>query len=115
MFAGKAEVQAPLADGRTCVVNTLTQEVYDQAHITGSSMLSCIDLMEGMASFYSDEVLAARLRAEAQHKRIITYCGGGIAATTNAMAHLMTGNENVAVYDGSMDEWSKEGLPITTG
>jgi rhodanese-related sulfurtransferase len=28
------------------------------------------------------------------------------------MAHLMAGNENVAVYDGSMDEWAGEGLPI---
>ncbi len=31
------------------------------------------------------------------------------------MAHLMAGNENVAVYDGSMDEWVGEGLPTTTG
>ena len=82
---------------------------------TGSSLLPCTDLMQDMAAFLPDDVLAARLQAEAQHKRIITYCGGGIVATTNAMAHLLAGNKNVAVYDSSMDEWSKEGLPITTG
>ena len=43
--------------------------------------------------------------------RIITYCGGGIAAAVNAAAHLITGHENVAVYDGSMFEWLGEGLP----
>jgi thiosulfate/3-mercaptopyruvate sulfurtransferase len=41
--------------------------------------------------------------------------GGSRVVNTNAMAHLLAGNANVAVYDGSMDEWSKEGLPITTG
>jgi 3-mercaptopyruvate sulfurtransferase SseA len=29
------------------------------------------------------------------------------------MAHLLVGQENVAVYDGSMAEWVGEGLPIT--
>lgn len=71
------------------------------------------DLMHEMASFISTDEIAARLQDEAQHKRIITYCGGGIAATVNAVAHLMAGNENVSVYDGSMSEWVGEGLPTT--
>ena len=66
------------------------------------------------AAFIDNEALAARLHEEAQHERVITYCGGGIAATVNAMAHLMAGNQNVAVYDGSMDEWAGEGLPMTS-
>lgn len=115
MFASKEEVLAALADGETCVVNTLTPESYAQGHITGSSLLACDGLMHGMASFVPNEEIARRLQEEAQHKRIITYCGGGIAATVNGMAHLMAGNENVAVYDGSMDEWVGEGLPTTTG
>ncbi len=40
----------------------------------------------------------------------------GSAAAVNAVAHLMTGHDNVAVYDGSMDEWLGEKLPtIGTG
>lgn len=112
LFASKEEVMTALADGKTCTVNTLTQEVYDQGHIKGTSLLPCGDLMREMAAFLPDELLSARLREEAQNERVITYCGGGIAATVNAMAHLMAGNENVAVYDGSMDEWAGEGLPI---
>jgi thiosulfate/3-mercaptopyruvate sulfurtransferase len=74
-----------------------------------------MDLMHEMTSFKSIDEIAARLQEEAQYERIITYCGGGIAATVNAMAHLMAGNENVAVYDGSMNEWAGEGLPAATG
>ncbi len=113
MFASKADVMAAMEDGGVCTVNSLTQAVYDKGHITGSSLLPCMDLMHEMASFLPDDVIASRLKDEAQHERIITYCGGGIAATVNAMAHLMAGNENVAVYDGSMDEWAGESLPIT--
>ena len=48
-----------------------------------------------------------------RYRRLITYCGGGIAAALNAMAHAMVGQENVAVYDGSLFEWIGEGLPVT--
>lgn len=116
MFASKEEVQAAMKDGGVCTVNTLTQESYEEAHIVGSSLLPCEDLMHEMGAFLPDDKLASRLKEEAQqHERIITYCGGGIAATVNAMAHLMVGNENVSVYDGSMSEWVGEGLPTTTG
>jgi 3-mercaptopyruvate sulfurtransferase SseA len=46
-----------------------------------------------------NDALALHLRDVSKHKRIITYYGGGIAAAVNAAAHLMTGHENVAVYD----------------
>ena len=59
-------------------------------------------------AFLPDNVIASRLQEEAQHERIITYCGGGFVATVNAMAHLMAGNENVSVYDSSMDEWAEK-------
>ena len=113
MFANKDDVLAAMGDGSVCTVNTLTAESYAQGHITDSSLLPCSDLMVGMTTLVADDALAARLHEEAQHERIITYCGGGIAATVNAIGHLIAGNENVAVYDGSMMEWGGEGLPIT--
>jgi len=115
VFASKEEVQAAMEDGKVCTVNTLTLENYEEGHIVGSMLLSCMDLMDEMTSFKSIDEIATRLQEEAQYQRIITYCGGGIAATVNAMAHLMAGNENVAVYDGSMNEWVGEGLPTATG
>ena len=112
MFANKEEVQVAMEDDRVCTVNTLTLESYEQSHIAGSSLFPCDDLMQEMSAFLPDDELASRLKDEAQNERIITYCGGGIAATVNAIAHLIAGNENVAVYDGSMSEWEGEGLPV---
>jgi thiosulfate/3-mercaptopyruvate sulfurtransferase len=110
-FAGKEAVQAAIENSEVSTVNTLPLESFQAAYIPGSSCLPCMALMEEMAAFLPDEILARRLKEESQHKRIITYCGGGIAATVNAMAHLIVGHENVSVYDGSMSEWVGEGLP----
>ena len=113
MFADKEEVMEALKDGEITVVDVLPLESYEGTHITGSSCLSSMDLMQGLDYFLPNEKLALRLQEKAGYKRIITYCGGGIAAVINAMAHLMVGQENVAVYDGSLYEWMGEGLPVT--
>jgi thiosulfate/3-mercaptopyruvate sulfurtransferase len=117
MFASKDEVFASMEDQDVAIVNVLPSVSYDASHIPGSINLSCMDLMEGdftqgMDSFKPVEQIALRLSEVAKHKRIITYCGGGIAAAVNAAAHLMTGHENVAVYDGSLYEWLGEGMPV---
>jgi thiosulfate/3-mercaptopyruvate sulfurtransferase len=111
LFVGKEAVREAMGDSEVGTINTLPLESYEAAHIVGSSCLPCMDLMQEMAAFLPDDELALRLQEKAQYKRIITYCGGGIAATVNAMAHLMVGHENVAVYDGSMSEWVGERLP----
>jgi thiosulfate/3-mercaptopyruvate sulfurtransferase len=113
LFADKEEVQAALKDDTVSVIDVLPLQSYENAHITGSANLNCMDLMQGLDYIPPIEKLAPRLQETAQYKRIITYCGGGIAAAVNAMAHLMVGQENVAVYDGSLREWIDEGLPMT--
>lgn len=46
-------------------------------------------------------------------RRVITYCGGGIAATSAAFTLVRLGVPDVAVYDGSLAEWSRdESLPM---
>ena len=46
-------------------------------------------------------------------QRVITYCGGGIAATCDAFALRLLGHHDVAVYDGSLAEWSTDpSLPM---
>jgi thiosulfate/3-mercaptopyruvate sulfurtransferase len=118
MFANKEEILASMGDRDVSVVDVLPPESYEGAHITGSSNLSCMDLMhgdlrQGLDYLLPNDQLALRLQETSQYKRIITYCGGGIAAAVNAMAHLMTGHDNVAIYDGSLDEWIADGLPTT--
>lgn len=113
MFASQEEVMAALEDADITVLDVLPPASYEGAHIPGSANLSCMDLMQGMDYFLPADQLAARLQETAPYKRIITYCGGGIAAALSAMAHIMVGQENAAVYDGSLDEWIGEGLPVT--
>jgi len=46
-------------------------------------------------------------------KRILIYCGGGIAARMDAFLLHQLGYTNLAVYDVSMSEWAKDpSLPI---
>lgn len=48
--------------------------------------------------------------------RVITYCGGGIAATSLAFTLVRLGAAQVSVYDGSLVEWSADpALPMQTG
>lgn len=117
MFANKDEVFASMDDKDIAIVNVLPSVSYEASHIPGSINLSCMDLMQGDFShgfdyLLPDDDLALRLKEVPQRKRIITYCGGGIAAAVNAAAHLMNGHENVAVYDGSLYEWLGDGLPV---
>ena len=117
MFASKEEVLASIGDSRIAIVDVLPLESYEASHIEGSICLSCMDLMQGdfkrgIDYLLPNDVLALHLKEISNYKRIITYCGGGIAATVNAVAHLMIGHDNVDVYDGSMDEWLGEKLPI---
>jgi thiosulfate/3-mercaptopyruvate sulfurtransferase len=51
-----------------------------------------------------------------QPGRKVTYCGVGIAATSDALALTLLGESDVALYDGSLQEWtSNPALPLEIG
>ena len=112
MFANKEEVLAAMEDESICIEYTLPQEMYGGSYIPTSRFVPVWELMVQMDGFALDDTFITRLQEMSSHKKIITYCGGGIAATINAIAHLIAGHENVAVYDGSLIEWMGEGLPV---
>ena len=44
---------------------------------------------------------------------VVTYCGGGIAASLDALALVLDGYPDVRVYDGSLNEWVQDpGAPL---
>ena len=48
-------------------------------------------------------------------ERIVTYCGGGIAAAADALALTLLGHRNIALYDGSLNEWAAdESAPLVS-
>src|SRR3972149_4871019 len=107
MFANKEEILESMQNNDVAIVDVLPLVSYEASHIPDSICLPCMDLMQGDLKqgfdyLLPNDALALRLRDVSKHKRIIAYCGGGIAAAVNAVAHLMTGYDNVAVYDGSL-------------
>ena len=67
--------------------------------------------------FLPSEQIRSRLHAigtnEADH--VITYCGGGIAASTTAMFLVLFGHPHVSLYDASLSEWAIDrNLPMVT-
>ena len=41
-------------------------------------------------------------------ERLILYCGGGVTAAGSALALTILGVDNIAVYDGSLNEWAAD-------
>ena len=70
-------------------------------------------------TFRSRDELAAIFtgRNAAAGKRVVAYCGGGIAATGDAFAlTALLGHDDVTVYDNSLQEWAADpSLPMSVG
>ena len=125
VFVSTAEMVAGMEDG-VCTVNALSPALYEgtgefycgrRGHIPGSRSLYFSDLLEN-EFFLPAEQLHQTLEARGMlsTSRTLIYCGGGIAATLEAFACALVGQENVGVYDGSMSEWAaNEELPLTLG
>ncbi|MEM1299665.1 MAG: rhodanese-like domain-containing protein [Pseudomonadota bacterium] len=126
LFVGKDEMLAAIGDGAVCSLNALTDDLHSGANprygrpgrIPGSANLPAASLFDPECkTLLSPQHVAAALYAAGakREKRILNYCGGGIAATLDAFLQHQLGYEDIAVYDASMSEWAKdESLPIET-
>ncbi len=60
--------------------------------------------------------LEAGVDVAALPREVIVYCNGGVSCTVPLTALRMLGRDDVAVYDGSWNEWGDDpSLPIRTG
>jgi thiosulfate/3-mercaptopyruvate sulfurtransferase len=128
IFVGKEEIKAAIGKSDTLTLNALSVDQHKGAggvvygrpgRIAGSSCVPAASLLG------ADKTLKpiADLRAAfagvgaAPDKRVLVYCGGGIAATLDAFVlTALLGHGNVAVYDNSMQEWSNDpSLPMEVG
>jgi thiosulfate/3-mercaptopyruvate sulfurtransferase len=130
LIATKDEVLAAQRSGQACIVNALNAaqhrgEVapYGRAgRIAGSvnvPAMGSAGVVDPETQLYHavDEIRRRFETAGASPgARLITYCGGGIAASSAAFAATMAGYPDVAVYDASLSEWAADpSLPMETG
>lgn len=119
LIASKADVLAAIEDGSTCIVNALGKESYQAKRIPHSVNVPYSDLLDPETHAYLPlETLRTHFSqvGATTSERVITYCGGGIAATSDAFILTLLGVDNVAVYDGSMSEWTADdSLPLEMG
>jgi thiosulfate/3-mercaptopyruvate sulfurtransferase len=120
-------VLAAIGDGAVCTINALSPSLHDgtsktnygrKGHIKGSRNVPYASLLKEDGSYRDDEELRSFYEAVGafEKPRAICYCGGGISATMNALALTRLGHPSVAVYDGSMSEWTRDpDLPMETG
>jgi len=82
--------------------------MYDwPGHIPGAINVPSFSLLDESGHYHPMDKLAELLGND-REMRTITYCGGGISAASDAFILTRLGFTNVAVYDGSLQEWTQD-------
>jgi thiosulfate/3-mercaptopyruvate sulfurtransferase len=127
LMVGKEEVKAAIGNAGICTVNALMPAQHTgiggnsygrPGHIAGSVNVPAAHLLDPATNaFLPADELRHRLGAVgALDRPVIAYCGGGIAASADALILTMLGHRDVKIYDASLSEWAKdESLPMETG
>jgi len=115
LIANHDEVLASINDETVVLIDTLPDpfyrgemSIYPRAgHIKGAVNIDGLSLLDKKGYLLSQDKLAAMHEFD-RNARIITYCGGGIVASTDAFVLSRLGFNNVAVYMASLEEWTTD-------
>ncbi len=113
LIADQEDVRASIADESIDLIDSLPEihyrgewTMYERpGHIPGAANVPVTSLFDDTGRFRSDDELMTLFGAD-KDTRTITYCGGGIAASVDAFALTRLGFTDVAIYDGSLEEWT---------
>lgn len=123
LMADREEVKAAMGNGAICTLNALMPAQYAGStygrpgQIPGSVAVPAGHLLDPATNAFlpADQLREKLAAVGAMDRPVITYCGGGIAATADALVLVMLGHSNVKVYDASLSEWAKDkSLPMAT-
>ncbi len=125
LVAYKDDLLRAIGAGDTCTVNALRPEQHAgtggvhygrRGHISGSINIAAVQHLNPDNTFRSAAELRSQFAPALESKQVLTYCGGGIAATSVAFVLAMLGYDQVKVYDNSLTEWAADAsLPMQTG
>ena len=127
LWATREDVLGAMQNPSICTLNALQPDIYNgdiarygrAGHIPGSHNVYYNSLLDPSSGTYLPlPQLRERFEASGAMRkpRAIVYCGGGVSATMDTLALTMLGHPDVAVYDGSMFEWSQDpSLPLVCG
>ncbi len=127
LMVGKEEVKAAIGDARICTLNALLPAQHAGAggnsygrpgRIAGSVNVPAAHLLDPVTNTFlpADELRRRLGAAGALDRPVIAYCGGGIAASADALVLTMLGHNDVRIYDASLSEWAKDpALPMEIG
>ena len=126
LFVGKEAVKSAIGAPETCTINALAADLHRgenprygrPGRVPGSVNVPATTLFNSktMEMLPKDTVAQTFIAIGADPtKRIIVYCGGGIAATLDAFLLHELGYRDIAVYDNSLSEWATDvSLPVET-
>jgi len=115
LIADRDEVLTSIDDGAVSIIDTMPEEYYRgektlyqrPGHIPGASNANALNLFDESGLYRPDEELADLIGGD-RNVRTITYCGGGIMASSSAFVMTRLGFTNVAVYTASLQEWAAD-------
>ena len=126
LWANKADVEAIVAgSAHASLVCALPPKEYSGevgyrsrlGHIPGSISAPAGRLVDRQSNaFLPPAELGEKFGPALTADRVVTYCAGGIASASDALALTLLGHRNIAIYDESLNEWvADEAAPVVTG
>jgi len=122
LIADRDEVLSAIDDSSVYIVDVLPEPHYRgemamyarPGHIPSAVNIPVMQLTDESGRYLPLDELAA-MHTSDHDTRHITYCGGGIAASSNAFVMTRLGYTDVAVYTASLQEWAADpALPMET-
>lgn len=115
LIVGQEEVRAAINNDSVNLIDALSEaqfrgevSMYGRpGHIPGASNVPYASLLDDAGRYRSNDELTMLFTGD-RETRAITYCGGGIAASSDAFVMTRLGYKDVAVYTASLQEWTAD-------
>lgn len=128
LLATRADVEAIVADGGSCLLNALQPRVFRgegpssysrPGRIPGSVNVPAAAVLDDQTGRFlpADRIRTALADGGVPDDQpLVAYCGGGISATVDLFALSLVGRDDARLYDGSLTEWTADpALPVEIG